>query len=214
MDSGSPVGQRRGMVRVAKRGKRRKRGRIRWLAVVLLVLAAGSQLRAAPGFLGRWDRWDVGLFRKVAQYGYAGYPAHYPDRGVEAFFPGLPLVLAAVHAVVPSWTAAGLLISLASGAVASVALSRLAALDGVEDPERKRKAIGHTFIDVFEDAAQHVGDDVRFLVQGTLYPDVIESASPSGGPSVTIKTHHNVGGLKADMKFALIEPPKRGGAAG
>ncbi len=51
-----------------------------------------------------------------------------------------------------------------------------------------------------------MGDDVRFLVQGTLYPDVIESASPTGGASVTIKTHHNVGGLKPDMKFALIEP--------
>ncbi|MGI8548365.1 MAG: glutamine-hydrolyzing GMP synthase [Gemmatimonadaceae bacterium] len=82
----------------------------------------------------------------------------------------------------------------------------LAALAGVEDPERKRKIIGHTFIDVFEGVAESVGDNVRFLVQGTLYPDVIESASPSGGASVTIKTHHNVGGLKADMKFALIEP--------
>jgi GMP synthase (glutamine-hydrolyzing), C-terminal domain or B subunit/GMP synthase (glutamine-hydrolyzing), N-terminal domain or A subunit len=82
----------------------------------------------------------------------------------------------------------------------------LAALAGVEDPEQKRKIIGHTFIDVFEDAAAKVGDDVDFLVQGTLYPDVIESASPRGGPSVTIKTHHNVGGLKPDMKFKLIEP--------
>jgi GMP synthase (glutamine-hydrolysing) len=82
----------------------------------------------------------------------------------------------------------------------------LSALHGVEDPERKRKIIGHTFIDVFEEAAAGVGDDVAFLVQGTLYPDVIESASPTGGPSVTIKTHHNVGGLKADMKFKLIEP--------
>jgi GMP synthase (glutamine-hydrolysing) len=82
----------------------------------------------------------------------------------------------------------------------------LSALAGVEDPERKRKIIGHTFIDVFEETAATVGDDVRFLVQGTLYPDVIESSSPSGGPSVTIKTHHNVGGLKEDMKFALIEP--------
>ena len=82
-------------------------------------------------------------------------------------------------------------------------LSRLA---GVSDPEEKRKIIGHTFIDVFEDAAAKVGDDVRFLVQGTLYPDVIESASPSGGPSVTIKTHHNVGGLKPGMAFRLIEP--------
>ena len=82
----------------------------------------------------------------------------------------------------------------------------LEALAGVDDPERKRKIIGHTFIDVFEDAAADVGADVQFLVQGTLYPDVIESASPTGGPSVTIKTHHNVGGLKADMKFRLIEP--------
>jgi GMP synthase (glutamine-hydrolysing) len=82
----------------------------------------------------------------------------------------------------------------------------LDALAGVEDPEKKRTAIGHTFIDVFEDAAAKVGDDVDFLVQGTLYPDVIESFSPRGGPSVTIKTHHNVGGLKPGMKFKLIEP--------
>ncbi|HET7449101.1 MAG TPA: glutamine-hydrolyzing GMP synthase [Gaiellaceae bacterium] len=82
----------------------------------------------------------------------------------------------------------------------------LGALAGVDDPERKRKIIGHTFIDVFEEAAASVGSDVDYLVQGTLYPDVIESASPTGGPSVTIKTHHNVGGLKADMKFKLIEP--------
>jgi GMP synthase (glutamine-hydrolysing) len=82
----------------------------------------------------------------------------------------------------------------------------LTALAGVEDPEEKRRIIGHTFIDVFEDAAANVGDDVDFLVQGTLYPDVIESFSPRGGPSVTIKTHHNVGGLKPEMKFKLIEP--------
>ena len=82
----------------------------------------------------------------------------------------------------------------------------LDALAGVEEPEEKRRIIGHTFIDVFEEAAADVGGDVEYLVQGTLYPDVIESASPSGGPSVTIKTHHNVGGLKPDMKFRLIEP--------
>jgi GMP synthase (glutamine-hydrolysing) len=82
-------------------------------------------------------------------------------------------------------------------------LKRLA---GISDPEEKRRIIGHTFIDVFEEAAAQVGDDVGFLVQGTLYPDVIESASPSGGPSVTIKTHHNVGGLKPGMTFKLIEP--------
>jgi GMP synthase (glutamine-hydrolysing) len=82
----------------------------------------------------------------------------------------------------------------------------LSALAAVEDPERKRTIIGHTFIDVFEAAAQEVGEGVQFLVQGTLYPDVIESFSPRGGPSATIKTHHNVGGLKPDMKFRLIEP--------
>jgi GMP synthase (glutamine-hydrolysing) len=82
----------------------------------------------------------------------------------------------------------------------------LSALAGVEDPERKRTIIGHTFIDVFEEAAENVGEGVAYLVQGTLYPDVIESVSPRGGPSATIKTHHNVGGLKPGMKFALIEP--------
>jgi GMP synthase (glutamine-hydrolysing) len=82
----------------------------------------------------------------------------------------------------------------------------LKALAGVEEPEEKRRIIGHTFIDVFEDAARDAGKDAAFLVQGTLYPDVIESAAPRGGPSVTIKTHHNVGGLKPDMKFKLIEP--------
>jgi GMP synthase (glutamine-hydrolysing) len=82
----------------------------------------------------------------------------------------------------------------------------LDALAGVEDPEKKRTIIGHTFIDVFEDAARDAGKNAEFLVQGTLYPDVIESISPRGGPSATIKTHHNVGGLKPDMKFKLIEP--------
>ena len=82
----------------------------------------------------------------------------------------------------------------------------LGQLAGVTDPERKRKVIGHTFIEVFEEAARGVGSDVGFLVQGTLYPDVIESTSPRGGPSVTIKTHHNVGGLPERLPFALIEP--------
>jgi GMP synthase (glutamine-hydrolysing) len=82
----------------------------------------------------------------------------------------------------------------------------LDALAGVEDPEHKRRIIGHTFIDVFEEATSGVGKDAEYLVQGTLYPDVIESYSPRGGPSVTIKTHHNVGGLKPEMKFKLIEP--------
>ena len=78
-------------------------------------------------------------------------------------------------------------------------------LAGVEDPERKRKIIGNTFIDVFEAVSECIGGDAKFLVQGTLYPDVIESLSVKG-PSATIKTHHNVGGLKEEMKFALVEP--------
>ncbi len=82
----------------------------------------------------------------------------------------------------------------------------LADLAGVTDPEIKRKRIGHAFIDVFEQEARKVGNDVGFLVQGTLYPDVIESMSPLGGPSVTIKTHHNVGGLPEKLPFKLIEP--------
>jgi GMP synthase (glutamine-hydrolysing) len=90
--------------------------------------------------------------------------------------------------------------------VVDAATTFLDKLAGIEDPEEKRRRIGHTFIDVFEEAAAHVGGDVGFLVQGTLYPDVIESVSPRGGPSVTIKTHHNVGGLRPDLPFALIEP--------
>jgi GMP synthase (glutamine-hydrolysing) len=79
-------------------------------------------------------------------------------------------------------------------------------LKDIEDPEEKRRRIGHTFIDVFEDAARHVEGNVGFLVQGTLYPDVIESSSPKGGPSQTIKTHHNVGGLRPNLPWKLIEP--------
>lgn len=78
-------------------------------------------------------------------------------------------------------------------------------LRGVEDPEKKRKIIGNEFIAVFEEQA-HNYEQVAFLVQGTLYPDVIESVSPLGGPSVTIKTHHNVGGLPEKLNFKLIEP--------
>ena len=81
----------------------------------------------------------------------------------------------------------------------------LGKLAGVVDPEAKRKAIGATFIDVFEEEARaHGGAD--FLAQGTLYPDVIESVSFHGGPSVTIKSHHNVGGLPERMNLALVEP--------
>jgi GMP synthase (glutamine-hydrolysing) len=81
----------------------------------------------------------------------------------------------------------------------------LGRLDGVADPERKRKIIGSTFIDVFDQEAQKIGG-AEFLAQGTLYPDVIESVSFTGGPSVTIKSHHNVGGLPERMKLKLVEP--------
>ena len=80
-------------------------------------------------------------------------------------------------------------------------------LEGVEEPEEKRRRIGETFIRVFERAADDAGADAKFLVQGTLYPDVIESRSVRG-PSAVIKTHHNVGGLPKDLRFALVEPLK------
>jgi GMP synthase (glutamine-hydrolysing) len=81
----------------------------------------------------------------------------------------------------------------------------LGKLDGVSDPEQKRKIIGGTFIDVFEEEAKAAGG-ADFLAQGTLYPDVIESVSFTGGPSVTIKSHHNVGGLPERMNMKLVEP--------
>ncbi len=81
----------------------------------------------------------------------------------------------------------------------------LGELDGQDDPETKRKIIGKLFIDVFEKHAKSVGG-AKFLAQGTLYPDVIESVSFSGGPSVTIKSHHNVGGLPEKMGMKLVEP--------
>jgi GMP synthase (glutamine-hydrolysing) len=80
----------------------------------------------------------------------------------------------------------------------------LAGLEGVEDPEVKRKRIGNKFIEVFEKEARQLGE-IEFLAQGTLYPDVIESVSVLG-PSATIKSHHNVGGLPTNMQFKLIEP--------
>jgi len=81
----------------------------------------------------------------------------------------------------------------------------LSALAGVSEPEEKRKRIGKIFIDVFSEEARKLGN-VKYLAQGTLYPDVIESFSPIGGPSATIKSHHNVGGLPEDLHFDLIEP--------
>jgi GMP synthase (glutamine-hydrolysing) len=86
-------------------------------------------------------------------------------------------------------------------------------LKGVTDPEEKRKIIGAVFIEVFEEKAREIAASTKasvgkFLAQGTLYPDVIESTSPFGGPSATIKSHHNVGGLPAELGFELIEPLK------
>ncbi len=81
----------------------------------------------------------------------------------------------------------------------------LGALEGVADPEVKRKTIGKLFIDVFQREAHKI-EGAEFLAQGTLYPDVIESVSFSGGPSVTIKSHHNVGGLPEKMGLTLVEP--------
>ena len=78
-------------------------------------------------------------------------------------------------------------------------------LQGLSDPEKKRKAIGGTFIDVFDDESNLI-QDVKWLAQGTIYPDVIESISSTGGPSATIKSHHNVGGLPDYMKLKIVEP--------
>ncbi len=81
----------------------------------------------------------------------------------------------------------------------------LDALAGLSDPEKKRKAIGNAFIEVFDQEA-HLIEDVKWLAQGTIYPDVIESVSATGGPSATIKSHHNVGGLPDYMKLKIVEP--------
>jgi len=80
-------------------------------------------------------------------------------------------------------------------------------LKGVTDPERKRKIIGKTFIEVFQSASRRVGR-AKFLAQGTLYPDVIESVPIGGNPAAMIKSHHNVGGLPKNLKFELVEPLK------
>ncbi|WP_298999930.1 glutamine-hydrolyzing GMP synthase [uncultured Tenacibaculum sp.] len=81
----------------------------------------------------------------------------------------------------------------------------LGELTGLSDPEAKRKAIGKVFIDVFDDEAHQI-EDAKWLAQGTIYPDVIESVSVNGGPSATIKSHHNVGGLPDFMKLKVVEP--------
>jgi len=83
----------------------------------------------------------------------------------------------------------------------------LTALHGISDPQEKRRIIGHVFIDVFKDEARTI-ENAKFLAQGTLYPDVIESGAAADGPAATIKTHHNVGGLPKELGFDLIEPLK------
>lgn len=115
-----------------------RRALVLWIAsraaVAVLAVAGAwnvSDHAAAgmPSFVSLWDHWDVGLFTKIAHWGYDGFPAHYPDRGVVAFFPGLPMVLRALHPVLGGWVGPGLLVSLVSGAIASVALVRLGALE-------------------------------------------------------------------------------------
>jgi GMP synthase (glutamine-hydrolysing) len=91
--------------------------------------------------------------------------------------------------------------------VAAAGKRFLDALQGVSDPQEKRKRIGHVFIDVFKDEARRIAD-VRFLAQGTLYPDVIESGGTADAPAANIKVHHNVGGLPKELGFELIEPLK------
>lgn len=98
-----------------------------WAAMWMIVDAPGGRV---PSWLASWQRWDADLYVKVARFGYLGFPRHYSDRGTVAFFPGEPLALRAVHAVVGSWPAAGLLVSAVAGAVACVALARIGALEG------------------------------------------------------------------------------------
>ena len=103
--------------------------------VSLVVLVAGVGWfagggRLVSGFLDRWAQWDVDLLIEIARFGYAGDPTEKPDPGLPAFFPGMPLALRAVHLVLPSWTAAGLVISFVAGAAAMVALVRLGELEG------------------------------------------------------------------------------------
>src|SRR5207237_3845752 len=82
-------------------------------------------------------------------------------------------------------------------------------LKGVSEPEQKRKIIGRTFVEVFEQTLKSIKGSAKFLAQGTLYPDVIESVSIEGNPAQVIKTHHNVGGLPEKMHFALVEPVRQ-----
>ena len=115
------------------------RALLTWVAtrvsvVVVSLAALWTTTQSTAGdvthWLTGWDRWDTGLFVKVARFGYDGYPRHYPDQGIVAFFPGEPIALRVVHLVVRNWVASGLVISAVAGAVACVALARIGALDG------------------------------------------------------------------------------------
>src|SRR3954452_18079342 len=99
------------------------------IAFASLWMTAESTSGDVRHWLATWDRWDTGLFVKVARFGYDGYPEHYPDKGVVAFFPGEPLALRAVHLVARNWVASGLVISAVAGAIACVALARIGTLD-------------------------------------------------------------------------------------
>ncbi|NUR85038.1 MAG: hypothetical protein HOY71_13220 [Nonomuraea sp.] len=103
-----------------------------WLASRAGLLVATLLGVTLGEYLGKWKAWDAGLFVTIAQYGYDGDPGKAPDAGLPAFFPGLPAVLRVVHLVVPDWSACGLIVSLAAGAVAMVALARLAEFEGAE----------------------------------------------------------------------------------
>src|SRR4051794_4390772 len=100
------------------------------LSLAVLWTTAARSVAGVGSWLSGWDHWDTGLYVKVARFGHQGFPAHYGDRGIVAFFPGEPLALRAVHLVVRNWIASGLLLSAVATAVACVALARLAAPDG------------------------------------------------------------------------------------
>jgi hypothetical protein len=101
------------------------------LAFVGAWTTSRTVVNAPSDYLARWDRWDVVLLRRIAHFGYGGDPSLPPDPGLPSFFPGYPLLLRAVHVVVPSWVLAGLVVSVVAGAVAAVALVRVAQLDGL-----------------------------------------------------------------------------------
>jgi hypothetical protein len=117
--------------------------RLAVVGISLFASALWSYGDLRDSFLGRWTQWDVDHFIDIAQYGYGGNPAHPPDPGLPAFFPGLPLALRAVHPLIPDWRSSALLISLVAGAVAMVALARLGADLAEPDPAGSAAAGAH-----------------------------------------------------------------------